>query len=240
MQHPFHICTHILTQKTTIMKQLITLTGTLLVITTATQAQITKGSFFIGGSISAGAEKTTSTFGNSHALRFLQVSPVFGKAIRDNLVLGGGVSFYTNNYGNIENDSRSTFGANIFLRKYKTLGKGFYLFGEAALNLGYTPYSMGFFNPTTNTFYTTETRRYSISADFSAGIAYQLSKRVQVELSLPLLAGVGFSQERYRSGLGSPTPYTTRKNNLYLNSNLGNSPLNNLSLGIRVFLGKQR
>src|SRR5690348_10084827 len=101
-------------------------------------AQITKGSVFLGGNFSGGSQKIKNT--NSGATNYsnssFTITPVFGKVIRENLVLGAdaGYSFYKNEMYNAASiQKQHGYSAGIFLRQYRPLGKGFYIFLQERL-----------------------------------------------------------------------------------------------------------
>src|SRR3982751_2087954 len=101
------------------------------IFTLATQAQITKGTFVLGGNL--GINRRDYTYGNNentgHGFSF---SPAIGIATSENKVSGIYLNYW-HNESNSSGDASSegnTYGGGVFIRKYKSLGKAFYLFGE--------------------------------------------------------------------------------------------------------------
>src|SRR5687768_1019925 len=93
-------------------------------------AQIDKGQKLLMGNIGISINKNEIDTQSTQKQFYLLVSPVFGKAIKKNLVLGFRLS---GGYSNIRNGSSQLktkenqwiSGGGVFLRKYFPLGKGF-------------------------------------------------------------------------------------------------------------------
>src|SRR5262245_29001873 len=108
----------------------------------ATHAQIKKGATFLGGDIGGSTAKTKSADTTYSKQNGFYISPVFGKAIRENLILG--FDLVTNIYNN-ENaasvgydQKHRSYGGGVFLRKYKQLGSsGFSIFAQARLGVSF-------------------------------------------------------------------------------------------------------
>ena len=158
----------------------------LISFSTLANAQFTKGSGLIGGTLSYSSGKTNyfnpsedynSSYGN------FNIS--LGKAIRENAVFGINMNYRPRNYtspsvnGKYKNTENS-YGIGIFYRLYKNLGKEFYLFGEAGG--GYigssstTKDSLGVKVATGNS--------NGGQIYLSPGIAYKISKKFFIELSI--------------------------------------------------------
>src|SRR5690349_3813289 len=93
-------------------------------------AQISKGSLFLGGNLFFSTQKNEDAKFTNTAF---SVNPAIGKAIRENLILGIDLT-YLNQQTKSNDSTRSTeqyAGAGFFARKYASIGKGFYLFGQA-------------------------------------------------------------------------------------------------------------
>ena len=114
-------------------KQILFLTSTFLLILNV-NAQIKKGSIFLGGNIGGSTQKTLRDRNKVNDQDNLYISPVFGKAIRENLIVGADAGFglfENNNSGanSMYSDSRNrSYGAGIFISKYKPIGKSDFLF----------------------------------------------------------------------------------------------------------------
>src|SRR5689334_16143358 len=86
-------------------------------------SQITKGSTFLGGQISANLNSYNYDAAGSPTSKtnLFSISPVVGKAIRNNLVIGGRLTYGHGKYNTVTPDEFETnmYGAAVFVRKYK-------------------------------------------------------------------------------------------------------------------------
>jgi hypothetical protein len=206
------------------------------IFTLTVNAQITKGSIFLGGDI-GGSTQTTKRNGTKVGSQDgLTISPVFGKAIKENLILGGDVGF--NLYENNNNPNSTTFsgqknnsyGAGIFLRKYKPIGKSsFSMFLQGRVGVNYN--SIEYSNPSSNF---DKTKRYTVGVSVYPGISYTVSKRLQLETGFNNLLGLNYFTEKREVGGGFP--YTDKTNGISISSSLNN--LSSLYLGFRVLINK--
>ncbi|HKO79711.1 MAG TPA: hypothetical protein VJU78_04910 [Chitinophagaceae bacterium] len=114
------------------MKKILPVIITVFVFVSSVNAQIKKGSVFLGGDISGSTQKTKYGDITTNKQNGINISPVFGKAIKDNLVPGvnAGANIY-NNDNPPENGVYDTkaYNVGVFLRKYKNIStSGFYIF----------------------------------------------------------------------------------------------------------------
>jgi len=210
---------------------------------TAVQAQVKKGDIVLGGNLgynhSSSKEDNsgiTTSSGNN-----LAINPSFGKVIKDNLVLGFDVNYthgsatYTGNNTTTGNGG----GGGVFLRKYKPLGNGFYLFGQSSLTGNYTHNAQ--VNPSVGQGQIqNETGDVtSFALQFFPGIAYALSPKWQLEAGLPSFFSITYSHARekelFTGGVGIPTLTSETNNNFSITSSLTGS--NTLTVGVRYFIG---
>lgn len=194
------------------------------------EAQIKKGAVLLGGDIGLSFQKTknTQTNGavNDTKASYVYVSPVFGKAIKDNLILGVDADFiYNQNNASSPIQKQYTYGLDVFVRKYTTLGKGFYLFVQTSAG----------------GFYTTEqaingaeisTKRYGAVINVYPGVSYALTRKLQLETGFNNLANLSFNHSKEtNNGNGGSTSVS---NSISLSSSL--SSLSGFVLGLRVLL----
>jgi hypothetical protein len=221
------------------MKRNLLLAAAIMAFLFPAKAQIRKGSLFLGGQV--GLSTQTYSFENttdkSNHL-FLSVSPAIGKAIRENLILGGSLyfSYYRNASNKVIYEQGHSEGAGIFLRRYLLLGKSFYLFGNNALgayfnssnfNSSYAPYTPYNYTP----------EGYTIYFSFSPGLAYALTNKLHVEVAFNDLAYARYSYSRQvviqpQSGVSSNSTVGGFEAGASLNS------LSSLLIGFRVLLAK--
>ncbi len=210
----------------------------LLFIFFLSQAQINKGAILLGGNLAYSESSGSTNAANSSALKStnLTLNPTFGKAIKDNLVLGFDVTYahsttsQSQQYTQTYNDA----GAGFFIRKYKSLGNGFYLFGQSRIGFDYSharatdPYTP---NPSANI-----NNTYNISLQFYPGIAYAINRKWQLEIGLPDFFAVGYSHTKQTSTLpGQPDQVSTSNSFDAVSSLSGN---NTLTIGIRYLIDR--
>ena len=216
------------------MKKIL-LAVTVSVFVCSVDAQIKKGSIFLGGDIGGSTLKTKTTNDvTTNKQNIINVSPVFGKAIKDNLVLGGNATFgiYDDNY--LEGDWRHkthSYGAGVFLRKYKSIGTGgFYLFVQGALGGTYTKQEQE--GPDPGNF--GETKRIAIGVNAYPGISYAISRKLHLETGFNNLLSLNYSNEKRK--IGSPV-INYKANGFSISSSLSNAT-SSLYLGFRLLIGE--
>jgi len=163
----------------------------------ATHAQIKKGATFLGGDIGGGISKTKSADTTYSKQNGLTISPVFGKAIRENLVLGVDLStvIYTadNPSGSSYNQKNRFYGGGVFLRKYKPLGNsGFSVFAQARLGVGFERMEVTL----TNNAGSDISKTFSTRLSAYPGLSYTISKKLQLETGFNDLIALGYSSNK--------------------------------------------
>jgi hypothetical protein len=207
------------------------------IFTGSVNAQIKKGSVFLGGNIGASTQKTESNGTTVNTMKGVTIAPVFGKAIRENLVLGADIGFGLFKSKNSAQGSPSSsdqqsnsYAAGFFIRQYKSIAKSdFYIFlqGNAGINYASNKYN------TPPTFFDIR-KRYTISVSAYPGISYTISKRLQLETGFSNLLSLNYFMEN-REVTGS-SPYTEKTSGINIASSLTN--LSSLYLGFRVLINK--
>lgn len=188
-------------------------------------AQIKKGATLLGGQL--GFSSTTidypSTPGPSTKNSSFSVSPAFGKAVQENLVIGADVNFEYVKFDNQNIDVHKTtvYGLGVFIRQYKELGKGFYLFGQARIGGNYMR-----FDQSAPQIPSTVQKSYNVQLSFYPGIAYSATRKLQLEAGLNNMVAI---QYNHSSNL------TTKSNAFSLNTSL-NSAMAGFTIGFRVLL----
>lgn len=201
-------------------------------------AQISKGSLFIGGDLNisgsrykAGDSPQTTSTNHQYG-----VSPVLGWAVKENLIVGGRllVSISRTSYEPQSTESNAhSFGGGVFVRKYLPLGKSFYLFGDAGL-IGQYNY-MEQINVQQPAFYS-EQKGFSIAATLYPGVAYQVKKSLFLEASLNNLVSLNYGHSNLEQHAGSSSSNATT-DTYHFSSSLGNNiPL---QIGVRWIIPKK-
>lgn len=198
-------------------------------------AQITKGSVLLGGGISAG--KSTSESSNTeYENSSFGFYPAVGLAVKDNVVVGLRLSYYTSkseqvNQPNLYVQEQNGYSAGLFYRRYLGLGKNFYLFGEGAayynFQEGINEYgSAGQENIQTNR---------TIGVNFYPGVTYAVSRRFHLEVGLNNLVSLDYSRSKTESVVNSQTS-TSKGSGVSFATNVSSSAP--LTLGFRIVLGR--
>lgn len=194
----------------------------------AANAQITEGRYLLGGSFSY----NNSELNNSNNITS---NIQFGKVIKENTVAGvvGSVYASKTHNGN-SNYTVYTYSAGVFYRKYKPLGKNFYFLQEVD---AVYQHLRGF-----NYFYsgsqTLLAKSNGVMLSYIPGISYSVKKRMQIELTMPNLANVSFTNYKTVDSQLPAGVSPQKANDFSANINLNSSLLNNFGIGFRFLLGK--
>ncbi|HEX2848858.1 MAG TPA: hypothetical protein VHN59_20090 [Chitinophagaceae bacterium] len=213
-------------------KHLLSLTIAVVCTLSVTHAQIKKGATFLGGSISGTTTKTERSDTLFSKEKGLIISPAFGKAIKENLVLGVDLSIrvFNNDFrGNSLEQRNHSYGGGVFLRKYKQLGSsGFSVFGQGRLGVTFDKYK----NNSTSMTYSEITKGFGVLLSFYPGLSYSVSKRLQLETGFYDLLSINYS--RSKRTVINPTLNEYKTTDFGVSSSLSNaSPL---YLGFRLLL----
>lgn len=220
------------------MKKLYALAFAALVCSIA-HAQIKKGDIVLGGNLQF-FDQGQQTFNAAsppatNSSRNLSIAPSFGKAIKDNLVLGFDVS-YSNSRSEYTGSSATDgngFSAGFFVRKYKPLGNGFFLFGQSRLSGSYSHSSQN--EPPGNQPDRDVFNSYGFSLQFFPGVAYALSPRWQLELGLSNFFLISYSNSKETLSYTNQTDSHFNAHQFSAQSFLTGS--NTLTVGARYFIG---
>lgn len=212
-------------------KKIITVILVFLCCSFCVKAQIKQGSILVGGAVyytNTHTKNSNGEMSQKENTGFIDLS--VGKAIKENSVVGIHLEFspaVSNSFndGNIVYKTKTTgYGAGVFYRKYKTLGKDFYFFLEAGADYLYgeqkTKDASG--NKLQN-------NTYSLAnLSLSPGISYKVFKNLDLEVSIPQLIALQY-QVNKTNGVTQ-----TSQNQFNFKTNLNASTLNNLSVGFRL------
>src|SRR5450631_3784189 len=168
------------------------------------KAQIKQGEILLGGNV--GFSRQSSTPGNpgtgySTTNTSISLNPSYGKAIKDNLLIGFDLNYSgsknyqdlgTLNPGQTSTERVHNYGAGFFVRRYKSLGSGFSLFLQSRLGVSYERQK----NENTNsTDLDTDVKQYTVDLGFYPGISFAVSRRVQLETGFQNLAYIQYSHQ---------------------------------------------
>lgn len=202
------------------------------------QAQIKKGDVLLGGTLSFNTQKTTPG-DNSNTVANKQssftITPSIGKAIKDNLLVGFDLNFTgsknTQGVSSGYTAKSNTYGAGVFVRKYKPLGSGFAIFMQTRLG--------GNYNTSKNqdefaVYPSFKASGYSLDLSFYPGIAYAITKRVQLETGFANLVDVNYAHSKSTTTNNNVTS-TDKSNSFNISTSLSNEF--GFAVGIKVLLG---
>lgn len=182
----------------------ISLLSLAILLASAASAQISKGSTFIGGQLGAFKSKSESTgsISSSQENKGFEISPAFGKAIKENLIFGIDLSYGSAKYspGAGPVNESSSVGGGVFARKYFSLAKRFYFFGQVRTGYNHSETEQG--NAPSKVI--TETN--NINLGLYPGVSYALSTKFYIEAGFNNLALLGYStgKQEQTSQLGPP------------------------------------
>jgi hypothetical protein len=203
-------------------------------------AQIKKGSLFIGGDAAVNGSRYKSTEANQTTSQsnYYSFSPSLGWAVKDNIVIGGRLlaSFYDyNQFSSSNPDNKgNNIGAGIWMRKYQPLGKSFYLFADAGIN-GYSVYRKQTELLQPDYYY--KEKGFGVNASIYPGVSYHIKKCLFLEAALNNLISLGYENRNTEQRNPNGT-YNKGANNSYnLSSSLSNGVP--LQIGIRWIIAKK-
>lgn len=212
------------------MKKNLQLLVLCIFISVAATAQIARGTVLLGGTLSGSTYRQQFDNPADRTGRNLSFAPAIGLFVRENLAIGINTGWNSSkDEGDAYTQTNRGAQLQLFARKYRSLGKGFYLFGEGGA--GYSRNRQENLTPERNM----EEIRKTFSVYLYPGVSYAVSRKLQLEASLNNLLRIDYTDSR----TGITTPLSeggSRLRDFSFNSGIGNNiPIN---LGFRLFLGK--
>ena len=192
-------------------------------------AQISKGSVFIGGQISGFSSKNNNGSVTQKQSNFY-ISPAVGIAIKQNLIAGIDVTYSRsiNDYGSGGNPV-NTYGGGIFLRKYVPLSMRFNFFIQGRLGYSYDKRENG-----SGTNYTVA-KTNNVGLSIYPGVAFALTKTLYVEAGFNNMALLSYYHYSYNQP-NIPAPVKNTSSNFTYNTSVSNT---NFSFGLRFIIPKK-
>ncbi len=195
--------------------------------------QISKGSVLLGGDFSASTAKQKSGVTESSNSGF-SVSPLIGKAIKENFIVGGslrvgyGKNKTTTNNSNVNN----SYGVGVFVRKYKNFKGNVYGFLQGGADAGTekTKYSQN--NSLINT---NNVIRAGIS--LTPGISFKVSNKLHLETGLREVASLTYQHQKIND-MNNNVNNESVSNSFSVYSSLNNFT-SGLYFGFRLLLNKK-
>ena len=219
------------------MKKIILLSFSVLLFALVTNAQITKGSIYLGGSIGASnAKSESSTTSNEGKQSSFSLNPAVGIAVRHNVIAGIEFNYVHSksaSFSNNQDNKNNGYGAGLFLRKYFPLSNRFYVFGQTGL--GYFHQNWDYLQ-TPGYNYTAQNKQSSISANLFPGLAIHVIKSLYLEAAFNNLIQLSYSATSTTANyLG--TVSTSKQKGFNIGSSLTSGSY--LNIGVRFIIPKK-
>lgn len=163
------------------------LTISLITLASMAKAQIKKGTILLGGSIEYSNSKEQSVPGAAKTKNnTFTIGPAIGRAIKDNFVIGVQLGYRHSILENSTDYKGNGYSGGVFLRQYWNVTSKFYAFGH--VEAGYS-WLKGKATVPGNATYSSRSKTQNIGVAVIPGIAYTVSKNIQLESTfLPLLS----------------------------------------------------
>jgi hypothetical protein len=208
----------------------------LLVICSSANAQIQKGTILLGGQLNYG-NSTSENISNLWKFRGTNIGLSAGKAFRENAVVGFTLGFSHSKQTQIYSGTDTTtitgngVEAGVFFRQYKTLVKDLYFFGQVEASFAssrqtatYTSLNRGL-----------KSISGSANLTLTPGIAYQVFRKLQLELTVPGMINLAYSWTRNTDS--DPQSADSKQNSFSLSSRTtGSNGAGWLAVGFRFLL----
>lgn len=193
-------------------------------------AQVKQGRALLGGSVSY-------YHGSNPIFNFFYANVQLGRVIKNNSVIGIIGSYSTNDYNfTVTSPNKTTgYSVGIFFRKYKSLGSNFYFFGELDCLYAYSKNVQQYYN---NVSQNLNSKSNGVTISFIPGISYTVWKRMQVELSMPNIANLGYSHITTIAASLPPAVSSQKQDIFIAGANLNSNPLSNFGIGFKFLLGR--
>jgi len=163
-------------------------------------AQIGKGSAWLGGNIGYSQSKSDNVNSPDQKIQVLQINPSVGTAIKENLIAGISLGCRentqknTNSNGSYTKNTTKYYGGGIFIRRYIPVVTRLYLIGEATAYYNSGKETSTEVNNTVRNKVTTKSWNTDLS--FTPGISYGLTKKVQLETGFNSLFSAGYGKSK--------------------------------------------
>lgn len=193
-----------------------------------TNAQIKKGTIFLGGQLGFATGKADGEMNDSKQSSY-SFSPAIGIFTKDNLVWGGDI--YLSGGKNFwETQGYQKYlgaGVGLFVRKYFPVANRLYLYGGGRFGVTYQK------NEGDNTQTKTTIKGYTVAVSIYPGISYALKDNIHLEIGFNSLASVAYSHNKRTDNFQGINSHST-SNSFGLGGNAFNQ--SELSVGIRFLL----
>ena len=214
------------------MGKLFTLIVIAVLTSSSIYAQISKGSILLGGGIgySNQENKQEGSTVESKTSNFY-LSPAIGITVKENLIVGGDLSFSNQMQENGSNETTTKYyGAGIYMRRYVPIANRFYIFGQG--RIGGNIFDG---ENTQVTDFISNSKGYNINAGIYPGISFQVNKKLHLETGFNNLVYLQYENVKIKTqSLGNIYNYTSKS--FSVNSSLNN--MSGLYVGFRLLIAR--
>jgi hypothetical protein len=207
--------------------------------------QFKKNDILLGGQLSYNYNSSSSSepsgyYPNSdQKMNYGNITISLGKAVNENTIVGIDLSYLpfssTNSVTNgppAIKYQNNGYALGIFFRKYKSLGKEFFLFGQGSASYGWSDQS----GKDSTGEKVASGSSWNAGINLFPGIAYRISKHFFLELSIPNLFAVTYTKGHSTNQYGVNDVQTSKSDQLLISTSLSTNPLTNLGIGFRLIL----
>ncbi len=223
------------------MKKLTLLAIAMVSATLLCQAQITKGSTFLGGSVNIYSNKEEST--NSDVTRKAtswSLRPQLGKVIAENKVaglflnIGRSIDKQTSQPSNLAETKSSLYGGGVFYRRYYSLSRQFFLFGEGGLGVNWVKEDRRNNNGATNFIYH-KTKSTDVNLSLIPGISFAATRKLHIEAGFSNLINLTYQTSSITEFSAPNTEHRRLKAQRFI-ANANANAFSSIILGLRWIL----
>ncbi len=209
-------------------------------------AQITKGSTFLGGSLSVLSDKSEFTPNTNleNKITNWSIRPQIGKAISENKIAGIFLNFGRSKYiqtvapASSTESINSTYGGGFFYRRYYPLNKRFFLFGDAGLGINFGKDERSNDNGTTNyVYYKSKSTEGNLA--LAPGISFAATKKLHLELALNNLLSFSYQSSKVTEYTSPNTVFRTTNRKIF-SANANATAFSNIAVGVRWILPSKK
>jgi len=211
-----------------------------------TSAQFKKNNILLGGQLSYSYNSSSNNqppgyyTNNDSKVNSGNITISLGKAFNENTVVGINLSYLPTSIHNYQaygpaplEYKNNGYAVGIFYRKYKNLGKEFYLFGQGSASYNWSDPSGK--DSTGKKLFSGSS--WGAGINLFPGIAYRISKHFFLELSIPDLFVASYYKSNTANQYGTVNEVLTTKNDQFtISSSLSSNPLDALGIGFRLIL----
>lgn len=216
----------------------------LIFFTSMAKAQFKKNDILLGGQISYSYNSSST---NNPSVLYPNydekanggnITISLGKALSENAIIGIDLSYLPSSVINYQSAGpaplkyqNNGFAVGFFYRKYKNLGKEFFLFGEGSASYGWSEQS----GKDSTGLKRLSGSSWNAGLELFPGIAYRVSKHFFLEISIPDLFVARYYKSNTVNQYGTATEVQTSKSDYFVvSTSLSSNPLTSLGIGFRL------